>query len=180
MKSPMNARWFLLFLGLIAGALAAESGIEFIGVLGSGANTQVALRNGPTGASHWVAVGREFAGYAVVRYDAKTETVTLAKAGQEIRLTLQQGKTQAGAAAEPPPEIKRGILNYLRQLCAAADQFYLENGKSTTTYEQLVGTDKYVKAVVPLAGENYRAIQFVQGQTMTVTTASGYSMSYAP
>ena len=175
----MKPQWSLALVLLIGSAFAAEPGIEFSGVLGSGRETQVSLTNPANGQSQWVAVGRSFAGYTVVRYDANEDVVVLARDGREFRVPLKKGKVRAGNV-EPPPEIKGRILNYLRQLCAAADQFYLENGKSTTTYEQLVGTDKYVKSVTPVAGENYRAIEFAQGKPLRVTTADGYTMSYEP
>jgi type IV pilus assembly protein PilA len=55
---------------------------------------------------------------------------------------------------------EKAVLNNLRQLSAAADQHYLENGVSTATYADLVGPDKYIRAITPVAGENYRAITF--------------------
>lgn len=51
----------------------------------------------------------------------------------------------------------KAITNNLRQLASAADQYFLENGVSTVTSAELVGTDKYVKAVDAVAGETYEA-----------------------
>ena len=50
------------------------------------------------------------------------------------------------------------ITNNLRQIASAADQFYIQTGTTTATYADLVGTDKFVKALQPVAGENYSAI----------------------
>jgi hypothetical protein len=68
---------------------------------------------------------------------------------------------------------EKAVLNNLRQLSAAADQYYLENNKKTTTYDQLVGPDKYIKAIVPVDGENYRSLRFVSGQPLRVQLRSG-------
>lgn len=55
---------------------------------------------------------------------------------------------------------EKAVLNNLRQLSAAADQFYLENNKTTATYDDLVGPDKYIQRINPVAGEDYRTIIF--------------------
>jgi type IV pilus assembly protein PilA len=55
---------------------------------------------------------------------------------------------------------EKAVLNNLRQLAAAADQFYLENNKTAATYDDLVGPDKYIRRINPVAGEDYRTITF--------------------
>jgi hypothetical protein len=175
----MKITWLaVLFMG-VASMSAAEIGIEFSGVLGTGQDMRVALTNTATGTSDWVVIGKAFAGYTVESYDAKTDTVTVAKEGKQHRLPLKQAKVRTGAA-KPPPDVEKAILNNLRQLCAAADQFYLENGKTSVTYDELVGPTKYVKVIEPRDGENYRAIVFAQGKPLKVTTSGGYTMSYDP
>src|SRR5581483_6651762 len=47
--------------------------------------------------------------------------------------------------------------------------FYLENGRSRTTYDNLVGPKKHVKQVVHVESEDCRQIVFEQGRAMTVT-----------
>jgi hypothetical protein len=179
----MRLGLFFAILGMVLQGTAfsaeTETGLEFSGVLGGGKDVRVALTNKASGTTQWVAVGGSFSGYAVSSYDANADLVVLTKGGQTFRLALKQGKT-AKAEAKPSPEIERAILNNLRQLAAAADQYYLENGKATTNYDELVGLTKYVKSITPLNGENYRAIQFAQGKKMTVTTAGGHSVSYDP
>ena len=170
----------LVALLLLAGTLlAAQPEIEFVGVLGSGRETRVALKTKSSDQTRWVSVGQTFAGYTVASFDPKAEAVTLTRDGQQVRVPLRQARVAAGTA-EAPPEIKKAVLNNLRQLAAAADQFYLENGRTTVNYDQLVGTDKYVKAINAIAGENYRAIEFVQGRTLRVTTSAGHAVSYNP
>lgn len=75
---------------------------------------------------------------------------------------------------------EKAVLNNLRQLAAAADQHYLEMGTTSATYDQLVGPDKYVKQIVPVAGENYRTIRFRQGQPLRVRLANGKLIEYSP
>jgi hypothetical protein len=158
---------------------AAEPAIEFVGVLGAGGELRIALAK--TGSpAEWVTIGREFAGYTVKSFEAKTDEVVLTRGAEQLRLRLKNAKVKQGVAAEPPPEMKRALLNNLRQLAAAADQYYLENGKTTTTLDELVGETKYVKRLVAIDGEDYRQLVFAQGKPLTVTTASGYTLSYAP
>jgi type II secretory pathway pseudopilin PulG len=70
------------------------------------------------------------------------------------------------------------ITNNLRMLSAAADQYYIEKGVNTAAYDDLVGPDKYVKAVVPVAGEDYHQIAFAQGLRLTVRLPDGRMFSY--
>ena len=65
------------------------------------------------------------------------------------------------------------ILNNLRQLNAAAQQYYLENGASAVAYTNLVGTDKYVKTIAIVAQENYAALTFSQADTQLSISAGG-------
>ncbi len=75
---------------------------------------------------------------------------------------------------------EKAVLNNLRQLAAAADQHYLETGTRTATYDQLVGPTKYVRVIQPVAGENYRALRFEQGQALRVRLANGKVVEYKP
>jgi type IV pilus assembly protein PilA len=66
---------------------------------------------------------------------------------------------------------QKTILNNLRQLNSAAQQYYLENGVSTVAYTDLVGTDKYIKAINVVAGENYTALTFSSTATNLTISA---------
>lgn len=177
----MKARTLAVLLAAasVGRLLGADVGIEFAGVLGGGKDTRVALKNKATGSTQWVPVGGTYAGYSIVSYEARADVLVVKKDGEEFRLPLRSARVAAGTA-KAPPALERAVLNNLRQLAAAADQFYLENGKTSATYDDLVGATKYVKVVNPLDGENYRSIQFAQGRPLSVTTASGYSISYKP
>jgi type IV pilus assembly protein PilA len=75
---------------------------------------------------------------------------------------------------------EKAVLNNLRMLAAAADQHYLETGTRSATYDQLVGPEHYVKAIQPVAGEDYRALRFVQGEPLRVRLPNGKLIEYKP
>lgn len=75
---------------------------------------------------------------------------------------------------------EKAIRNNLRQLGAAADQYYLEHGVATAAYDQLVGPDKYIKVLVAVAGEDYRLLEFRAGVPLSVHTADGRVIEYKP
>lgn len=81
---------------------------------------------------------------------------------QKVRATSQQ----------------KAVLNNLRQLAAAADQFYLENGVDHTTFDQIVGPDKYVKRIVPVVGEDYSKLVFKTGLPLVVRLPDGRVVRY--
>lgn len=53
----------------------------------------------------------------------------------------------------------KAVLNNLRQLSSAADQYFLEAGVSTVTFADLVGSSSsnYIKAITTVAKETYPA-----------------------
>lgn len=74
----------------------------------------------------------------------------------------------------------KAVLNNARQLSSGADQYFLENGVSTVAISDLVGSDKYVKAVNTVANETYPTI-YTQGTTITITGVAGSrTVTYAP
>jgi hypothetical protein len=157
----------------------AEAGVEFTGWVKDDKGLLLALKSTKSGNTKWVGLGQEFEDCKVSRMDEKAEVLTVTKGGAEFQLPLIRSKVQL-KDTEPPLAIKKQVLNNLRRLAAAADQFYLENGVSKATYDQLVGPTKYVKEIIPVDREDYRAIQFVQGKTMQTTTSEGYVISYRP
>lgn len=70
------------------------------------------------------------------------------------------------------------VYNNLRMLSAAADQYYLENGVSSTDFGSLVGPNRLIKSVTPVAGEDYRLLTFRQGLPLTVRLQDGRVISY--
>ena len=74
----------------------------------------------------------------------------------------------------------KAVLNNARQLSAASDQFFLENGISTVAQASLVGATNYVKSLNLVANETYPA-NFTQGVTITVLGVAGIrTITYAP
>jgi type IV pilus assembly protein PilA len=74
----------------------------------------------------------------------------------------------------------KAVLNNARQLSAAADQYFLENGVSTVTSLDLVGATNYVKAVNTVASETYPT-DYTQGITITIDGIAGVrTVTYAP
>ena len=74
----------------------------------------------------------------------------------------------------------KAVLNNARQMAAAADQYYLENGATTAASSSLVGATNYVKALNTVASEVYPT-QYSQGVTITISgVANARTITYAP
>jgi type IV pilus assembly protein PilA len=74
----------------------------------------------------------------------------------------------------------KAVLNNARQLSAASDQFFLENGVSTCASTDLVGATNYVKALNTVASELYPT-GFTQGITITISGVAGVrTVTYSP
>ena len=66
----------------------------------------------------------------------------------------------------------KAVLNNARQLSAASEQYFMENGCSTVVQTDLVGATVYVKALNTVASEVYPA-NYTQGVTITVSSVAG-------
>ena len=74
----------------------------------------------------------------------------------------------------------KAVLNNARQLSAAADQFYLDNGVSTVSISNLIGYTSYVRALNSVAGEKYPA-GFSEGTAITISSVGGArTITYTP
>jgi len=72
---------------------------------------------------------------------------------------------------------EKAIINNLRQLDAAAEQFMLENGVTKAAYADLVGQgpDRYIKNLTPVSGEDYTRLMInAADREISVTTAQGH------
>jgi type IV pilus assembly protein PilA len=66
----------------------------------------------------------------------------------------------------------KAVTNNMRQLGAAADQYFLENGTSTAALTSLIGSAAYVKALNTVANEAY-PLSFTQGEAIIVSGIAG-------
>jgi type IV pilus assembly protein PilA len=74
----------------------------------------------------------------------------------------------------------KAVLNNARQMAAAADQYYLENGATFANSSSLVGATSYVKALNTVASETYPTA-YTQGITITISgVANARTITYAP
>jgi type IV pilus assembly protein PilA len=74
----------------------------------------------------------------------------------------------------------KAVMNNARQLAAAADQYFLENGVSSVSQGALVGATNYVKSLNLVASETYPT-GFTQGETITIAGIAGQrTITYAP
>lgn len=74
----------------------------------------------------------------------------------------------------------KAVLNNLRQLGSAADQYFLEQGVNSVLSNDLVGTSStcYIKQVQTVAGETY-STTITQGQGVTASNvASTRTITY--
>lgn len=178
-------RAFLTCSVLLAGPLAAEEvPLAFSGVLTDGEKTRFALTDKTSGQTTWVETGDELGGYTIGQYDPNDETVTLKKGLEEFPVRLATAKpidaaaTTADTLAQTNESATIAIKNNLRQLAVAARQFQLETGATTATIADLVGPDKYIKQLAPVAGENYAGLVFGPGATnLSVTTGNGITVA---
>lgn len=116
---------------------------------------------------------------------------------ENLSLRTQVDQLTARLAAVPPPakptppapavapgkslgEQQRAMLNNLRQLAAARDQFLLENARLPRSADELVGFTRYIKRYLPVDGEDYRGVSMDPKQPMTVTSPGGITVTYDP
>jgi len=66
----------------------------------------------------------------------------------------------------------KAVLNNARQLGAAADQYFLENGVASAAITSLIGSSAYVKALNTVANETYPGT-FTQGTPITISGIAG-------
>lgn len=73
---------------------------------------------------------------------------------------------------------RKAIINNLRQIASAGQQYILENGKTSVKYKDL--KDVYFKDITPVAGESYNGITVEEtGGTLDVRTKGGMKVEYS-
>lgn len=74
----------------------------------------------------------------------------------------------------------KAVLNNARQLTAAADHYYLENGVTSVAITDLVGASNYVRSPGTVAKETYPT-EMTQGITLTISGVGGLrTITYSP
>jgi type IV pilus assembly protein PilA len=66
----------------------------------------------------------------------------------------------------------KAVLNNMRQLGAAADQYFLENGTNQANIASLVGSSAYIKALSTVANEFYPG-DYSQGEPIIISNIAG-------
>jgi hypothetical protein len=74
--------------------------------------------------------------------------------------------------------LQKAILNNLRMIAAASDQYFLENGVNEVALSELVGPERYIKALISVDGESYDGMVLRQGQPIVVQRRSGEQVRY--
>lgn len=91
----------------------------------------------------------------------------------------QQNQFTASLDRVRRSSIEKAILNNLRQLAAASDQYFLETGLETVKLEQLVGPDNYIRKLTPVDGEDYRTLDLAKSaKFLKIVTQGGITVSY--
>ena len=182
----MSFRGWLGLTVILASATIAASApvvIEFAGVDASADPVRVSLVDPATKEREWVKLGGRFAGCEVRAYDPKKQTLQLARGGETWELALQAGVIATTTLSEEERvKIEKSVRHNLRQVAAAADQYYLENGVATVKLGQLVGNgpNHYIKELKPVDGEDYSKLELVQAaeSKWVLVTARGVEVRY--
>jgi len=68
---------------------------------------------------------------------------------------------------------EKTVMNNLRMIASAADQYFLEEGKTEVKIEDLIGEGKYIRSLEPVAGESYEGMIIKVGEPIRVTLGNG-------
>jgi len=74
----------------------------------------------------------------------------------------------------------KAVINNARQLAAAANQYFLEQGVTIVPQANLIGASCYIKVLNPVAAETYPA-SLIQGVPFTIVGIAGArTLTYSP
>lgn len=111
---------------LCAATTSLRADLEFVGILVTSQTTRFALADTTTGKSDWLERGQTFAGYKVMGYDPKEETVVLRNDAQELRVRLKDDAKVKAARLELTGTISFGATEKV-EIERATLQFDEEN-----------------------------------------------------
>jgi hypothetical protein len=86
------------------------------------------------------------------------------------------------AAPAPAPANAEGrtIVQNLQILTDAANRYYSDHDATSTTFDQLVGPDRYVPSLPSIEGEDYRSLLFLKGRPLRLHLKDGREVVYPP
>jgi hypothetical protein len=122
-------------------------------------------------------------------YNPVTIGLVAAMAIPAFQKVQQASHAKAAATTTRPPAAppqlpassqSSRIMDNLRALNEAAERYYADHNATSATFEQLVGPDKYVPAVLPVAGEDYRTVLFKKGRPLRIYLKDGRVVTYPP
>ena len=173
---------FWLILSLLPVAAFGAGNIEFNGLIVADGMTQVSLTNTDTGAYGWVPVGGVFSGYTIASFDDTKDQIILKKGSLNLPVKLKNAVIIEQAA--PPTNQLNGpggqgpsLAGNLRQINAAANQYFLATGKTSATMADLA---PYLPAgtITPVNGESYTNLTVNQGQPISIANANGGTTTF--
>lgn len=75
---------------------------------------------------------------------------------------------------------EKAIMNNLRMLASAADQYFLENGVTDVSIDQLIGPNKYIKELPSVDGEDYSKLDLsLDTKEWKIVSKSGIIVTYS-
>lgn len=111
---------------------------------------------------------------------------------ESARQELRRATTIVKIQPPPPPSATpaaqgtftngnlRAVLNNLRQISAARDQYVLENGHPASSIRELVGENAYIRQLISAAGEDYSGLSMDPKQPLTVSAPDGTPITFDP
>lgn len=116
---------------------------------------------------HWVS--DQYAGYSTKQIITAIPVMAAGGLGAAMAIPAFQKVRETSK--------EKAVQNNLRQIAAAAQQYFLENGASEVHIDKLTGKDGYIHYLHPVAGESYEGIILRVGEPFSVTLEDGTVIS---
>ena len=183
----------IVSIAVVTGVLALAVGI-YLGRAGYASATVTTPQPAPENPAQSRTIASLRQSYAALQAEIdRVDAVNVELDAENARLNTNYAKLAAAKVspvATPsknlsigltPRELKKSILNNLRQVDAARKQYKLENnGSDPATVEVLVGDNGYIRRLQTVGGEDYSGVSMAAGQVLSVTTPDGTVVKYDP
>jgi len=73
---------------------------------------------------------------------------------------------------------EKAVVNNLRQFASAAQQYMLEEGVNSVAYGDIVGTNKHITTIQPVAAESYTGLTVDTATSSLTLTVQGNAVYY--